>query len=216
MARKKNIPEGQVPIESISNETNAQRENSTELPNDKIPPTNALETGAIVDAPEKLDEGPILEKWRNLDVSSLVERGWQYRVKTKRNGKQFMALRKGGTDRGLGGYTPSKEKLLFHYYPELKEGFMRRHPSGDRRSTYKRQRPFLSVPIKRLAVIPANYRPSLNVIRYFHIFKKNDFPGDFSDFINGTVEDHFVKCNGIILPVLLEDEEEDRSIKNVQ
>lgn len=217
MPRKQKKSQDKLPRESVPNEKDTGREKSMPVPKEDMTEAEALETDGIVDAKkEKIGEDKVLEKWRNLDVASLVERGWQYRVKTAGDGKQYMALRKGGTDRGLGGYTPSKEKLLFHYYPEVKEDFMRRHPSGDRRTSSKRAKPFLSVPIRRVAVVPTNYRPSLDVIRYFHTFKKNGFPGDFSDFINGNVEDHFVKCNGIILPVLLEELEEDRSIKNVQ
>lgn len=215
----------------VPQEKSSEIAKTIQVPEEEIPTTNTMENNGVVleeheaniltsentDAQGKPSEDKILKKWKNLDVSSMVQRGWQYRVKTKLNGKQFMTLRKGKSDRGLGGYTPSKEKLLFKYYPELKEDFIRRQVSRDRRTGSRRAKPFLSVPISRLAVVPTNYRPTLKVIRYFNTFKANDFPGDFSDFINGNIEDHFVKCNGIILPVLIEEsQEEDRSIKNVQ
>jgi len=183
------------------------------VPTETVPDTQ-LHTDEALDS-EKIDESMIPEKWRNMDIPSFINRGWQYRVKTKHNGTQFMCLRKGHSERGIGGYTPSKEKMFFNLYPELKEDYMRRKQEQDRK-VLKRRRPYISVPIRRVAVIPADYRPSLNVIRYFHIFKKNGWPGDFSEFINGNVEDHFVRCNGIVLPVLLEELEEKRLIENVQ
>jgi len=59
------------------------------------------------------------------------------------------------------------------------------------------------VPIRRIAVIPRDFIPTIDVIRYFQIIKNNGYTGDFSQFVNDIIIEHFVRCNGIVLPVLL-------------
>lgn len=137
-------------------------------------------------------------KWEEKGIGDLAEKGWTYRKKTKSSGAEYMCVRFKNQERSIGRYNPETEKILFKTFPKLAE------------TTKTRGRPqkaFLSVPIKRVAVVPRDYKPIIEVLRYWQIFKNNGFPGDFSDFINGNLMDHFVKCNGIILPILLNPEE---------
>ena len=150
---------------------------------------------------EEGNEIEVPERWKEIPLADYVDKGWKYRVKTKPNGTQYMCIRHRNQERSLGRYTPEREKLLYETFPKLK------FQSQVTRSRGKGigSRGLLAVPIKRVATIPRDYKPALEVIRYFQIFKNNGFPGDFSDFINGNIMDHFVRCNGVILPVLLED-----------
>lgn len=141
----------------------------------------------------------VVEKWTILDIPKKIGKGWHYRIKTKNDGTRYMTIRHANTERSLGRYTPEREKLLFKMFPRLPFA-----PSVPKVRAIKQ---FMSVPIRKVAVIPRDYQPTIDVIRYFHIFKDNGFPGDFSDFINGNVKDHFVRCHGIVLPVLLEETE---------
>lgn len=146
--------------------------------------------------PKEPVEPDIPKKWLKLDIPSLIAEGWTYRQKTKPNGRSYMTIRTKDKERSLGPYTEENEALLFQLFPQLQ------FPPSRKRSN----KPFLSIPIRRVAVVPKDYKPSIDIIQYFHIFKANGFPGDFSDFINGNLMDHFVGCNRIFLPVMTEEQ----------
>jgi len=167
----------------------------TEKP--KVPPDEEV--------PEEEKKIEIPERWKQADVDGLVERGFRYYIKTKPNGARYMTMRLGNQTRSIGPYTPEKQQLLFEMFPDLK--LPSTHGTyTDRRLGKRAKKPFFSIPIKRVAVIPRDYKPNIDVIQYFYLYKKNGFPGDFSDFINGNMMDHFVECNHIFLPVMIEEE----------
>ena len=172
------------------------------------------ESGILSGNPEQDPEYP--KDWIGKPIAEVIGKGFRYYKKLQSNGKTYMVLRRGRHDRGLGAWTQEKEQKLFNYYPQVgtmagisplapmhKGGTARQHVGGT-----PGNRPLLSVPIRRVAIIPRDYIPNIDVIRYFQIMKNNGFGGDFSQFINDIVTEHFVRCHGIVLPVLLREEME--------
>jgi hypothetical protein len=149
--------------------------------------------------------------WKNKadKIAECIDKGFKY-YRRKIGDKIYMVLRKGKQDRGLGQWSEEKEGKLFTFYPTLGTyaGIPRPPPWVSPGAT-PQGRSFLSIPISRVAIIPRDYVPSINVIRYFQIIKQNGFPGDFSQFINDIVTEHFGRCHGIVLPVLVEETSEE-------
>lgn len=168
-------------------------------------------------------------EWINKDIPAKVQKGFKYYKHSKPDGKTYMSLRLGKKSIGLGAYDEEREGKLFHFFPDLETmgGIVPAvwHPDASSITTTPHggragaQHSYLGMDIKRLAVIPREYVPSLNVVRYYQIMRENGFPGDFSMFINDVVDAHFRKCNGIKLPVMLEEEmnivrEEDENVES--
>lgn len=161
---------------------------------------------------EKSPEYP--KDWLNKDIPTLALKGFRYYKRALRDGRVYMTLRKGKKDKGIGLWNEEKEAKLFHFFPNLgtAAGVVKPPPWAPMNTSIgnPQSRSFASVPISRVAIIPRDYVPSINVIRYFQIVKENGFPGDFSMFINDVVARHFQHCKGITLPVVLESEIEIR------
>lgn len=164
------------------------------------------ESGILSGSPEQDSEYP--KEWIGKPIAEVIGKGFRYYKKRQSNGKTYMVLRRGRHDKGLGAWTQEKEQKLFNYYPQL--GTMAGIPklAPQHIGGTVGGRPLLSVPIRRVAIIPRDYIPNIDVIRYFQIMKNNGFGGDFSQFINDIVTEHFVRCHGIVLPVLLREEVE--------
>lgn len=155
------------------------------------------------------------KEWLDKDVPELVQKGFRYYKRVTQDGRVYMNLRKKRVDRGLGVWTEEKEAKLFHFFPTVgtSSGIVKPPPWTPvpaKTQSFPQGRQFLSVPISRVAIIPRDYVPSINIVRYFQIFKENGYPGDFSGFINETVTNYMVNVHHITLPVMLEEEIEFR------
>lgn len=214
---KNNSDDGEDTVKHDLNGENPTENSPQELnePDDSTENTDSLEKpleGAFTVVSEKLphDRFPlreIPEQWTDVPILELAKQGWYYRARAAdKSGIKSMFIRNRNNERSLGRWSPEAEKLLFELYPILyKPKGVEAEPES---STGKGlgSKPFFNVPIKRIAVIPGDYRPTMDVIRYYHIYKNNGFLGDFSDFMNGIVGTHFIKCHGIVLPVYVNEE----------
>ena len=162
-----------------------------------------------VDDPEFPDDW----KPRAKEIATMIDQSYKYRRRNQ-NGKTYMTLRKGNSDKGIGLWSEEREAKLFTFFPNVISPNIQRPPPWTSQGTVQ-SRSFLSVPINRVAIIPRDYVPSISVIRYFQILKENGFPGDFSQFVNDIVTQHFKVCNGIQLPVLVEEDVELRREEDV-
>jgi hypothetical protein len=199
--RKKPILESEIPSDDEDNII------PKDITPDEIPKESKQATEAV--------EADIPEAWENIPLLELGKKGWTYRRKADKKGVEYMHIRNRSNERGLGRYTPEREKLFFELFPIFyrpNKGVETEPPEivgeGPNIPSEKGlgRKPFFNIPIKRVAVIPGDYRPTMEVIRYYHLYKNNDFPGDFSDFMNGIIRHHFVKCNGVALPVYINEE----------
>lgn len=151
---------------------------------------------------------PIDWKPKAKKMADAIDQGFRYYRRNIGN-KIYMLLRKGRKDISLGQCTEEREGKLFHFFPYLTtQAGIPKPPPWVSQGATAQGRQFLSVPINRIGIIPRDYVPTIEVIRYFQILKKNGFPGDFSKFINDIVEHHMADCHGISLPVMLEEEGE--------
>lgn len=159
-------------------------EDSEELPNDK----KAKDEDLI----------SIPEEWRTMNLQDLFATGYKPRIKTKPSGLSYITLRKGNLEKSLGPYDEDRWKLIMSMFP-------RKAPPPKVPSSPSH---LLSIPVRRAPVFPKDFKPSLNVLRYFEILKDRAYPGDFNDFINEIIETHFCKCHGIVLPIVYEEQSE--------
>jgi hypothetical protein len=224
--RKRGRPRKNPPPEPENNSDDGEDiiPQKSENPTENENPTEASLEETITDSPQPIDskQSPtdasqsieIPEEWKDVPILDLAKQGWTYRRKPDKRGIEYMHIRNRTNERGLGRWSPEREKLFFELYPILykPKGVEIEPPALTRTgidlSSEKGlgKRPFFNVPIKRIAVIPGDYRPTLDVVRYYHIYKNNGFLGDFSDFMNGIIATHFVKCHGIVLPVYVNEE----------
>ncbi len=191
-------------------EISPQELNKTDNPAEKTDSSdNSLEDTSTMSEKLPHDRFPLTEipgQWNDVPILELAKQGWYYRARsTDKSGSKYMFIRNRTNEKSLGRWSPEAEKLLFERYPILYK------PKGVEElesSTGKGlgSKPFFNVPVKRVAVIPGDYRPTIDVIRYYNIYKNNGFLGDFSDFMNGITVTHFVKCHGIVLPVFVNEE----------
>lgn len=152
--------------------------------------------------------------WLEKDVPTLVQQGYKYYKHIKPDGKTYMVLRHKRRDRGIGAWSEELEGKLFHFFPNI--GIMGSITPASWEpnqggvpipaNTRGAQHSFLGMGVNRVATIPREYVPTLNVVRYFQILKEEGFEGDFSQFINDIVNTHFEKCRGVHLRIVLEDE----------
>lgn len=211
---EKNGANGENIIPQNSEKINNPAENTDQAEN----PLEETPKEELDDAPTTSGKRPdstlpptgVPKQWTEVPILELAKQGWYYRARAEGQGKsggKYMYIRNRNNERSLGRWSPELEELLFKLYPILykPKGVEAESPKS---STGKGlgSKPFFNVPIKRIAVIPGDYRPTLDVIRYYHIYKNNGFLGDFSDFMNGIVTTHFVKCHGIVLPVFVNEE----------
>lgn len=154
----------------------------------------------------KYPELPQKWKGRTKLFGDAIDKGFRY-YRRRIGDKVYMLLRKGRHDVSLGSWNEEKESLLFHLYPYLGTyaGIPKPPPWVSPNAT-PQGRSYLGIPISRTAIIPRDYVPSINVIRYFQVIKNNGFPGDFSQFINDVVTHHMEDCHGIRLPVMIEED----------
>lgn len=158
------------------------------------------------------------KEWLDRDVPHLVAEGFKYYKRVTSDGKVYMNMRKKRKDRGLGLWSEEKEAKLFHFFPNIgTSGNILRPPPWTPQTAQTSKNPqhsFLGVTISRVAVIPREYVPSINVIRFFQIFKENGYPGDFSSFINEIIANYMTHFHHLTLPVMLEEEIEFRREEN--
>lgn len=151
------------------------------------------------------------EDWKDkaAEIRECITKGFRY-YKRRQGDKTYMLLRKGKHDKGLGVWDDEKEAKLFHFYPDLQTMGGIPHPAPWMKDGQSPQgRTFASIPISRPAIIPRDYVPTINVIRYFQMVKENGFPHDFSHFINDIVHHHMHDCHGIELPFVFRKTEEE-------
>jgi hypothetical protein len=192
-------------------EISPQELNKTDNPTENTDSSeNPLEDTSTVSEKLPHDRFPLTEipeQWNDVPILELAKQGWYYRARsTDKSGSKYMFIRNRTNERSLGQWSPELEKLFFERYPILYRPKGEAEPPEPSTGKGLGSKPFFNVPIKRIAVIPGDYRPTMDVIRYYHIYKNNGFLGDFSDFMNGIVGTHFVKCHGIVLPVYVNEE----------
>jgi hypothetical protein len=144
------------------------------------------------------------ETWKAKQVAELVNQGYRYYRRRMKTGKIYMVLRKGKKDKGIGLWSDAQEGKLFTFFPRLGVSGVG-GATGMLPPAIGARAQFLSVPISRVAIVPRDYVPTINVIRYFEVMVEQGFPGDFSNFINDVITEHFVNCHGIKLPVVVEE-----------
>lgn len=178
----------------------------------QIEPLSKKERKQQGTVPSNVTESPDYPKeWMDKDVPELVAKGFRYYRRELHDGRVYMNMRKKKIDRGLGPWTEEKEAKLFHFFPNVgTSAGVVKPPPWTPISTQTPSNPqghsFLGVPISRVAIIPREYVPSINVIRYFQIFKEQGYPKDFSGFINESVTNYMIHVYGLTLPVMLEEE----------
>lgn len=166
-------------------------------------------------APNVVDSPDYPKEWLDRNLPDLVDKGFRYYVRVTADGRKYMNMRKKRLDRGLGAWTEEKEAKLFHFFPNVgtAAGVVKPPPwapISNQTPANPQGRSFLGIPISRVAIIPRDFVPSINVIRYFQIFKEQGYPGDFSGFINESVTNYMVYRYHLTLPVMLEEEMEIR------
>jgi len=184
--------------------------NPTEFPPQEILPDTSQPKPLDTLPPNASDALQVPTEWSDIPIIDLAKQGWTYRRRPDNDGRIYMAIRNRTNEKSLGRWSREREKILFEVYPILfkPKKVETETPMGIQTDGSKGggNRPFFNVPIKRIAVVPGDYRPTMDVIRYYHIYKNNGFLGDFSDFMNGIIATHFIKCHGVFLPVYVNEE----------
>lgn len=195
-------------------ENPTENNNPAEISPQEVPTDTSQSKSSEAIPQSTSDALQVPTEWSDIAVVDLAKQGWTYRKRADEDGRIYMAIRNRTNEKSLGRWSREREKLLFELYPILykPKGAETESPELTRAGidlssgTGLGKRPFFNVPIKRIAVIPGDYRPTLDVVRYYHIYKNNGFQGDFSDFMNGIITTHFMKCHGVFLPVYVNEE----------
>lgn len=138
---------------------------------------------------EEVLEWP-LKEWKDIPLEKMVDDGWKPRRKIVGE-HEYITIRFGSQERGLGRFSPAKWTLLHERFPTLKRG----RPSKIIKK--EAQASVLQTRVKKPTVIPKHVYPSLTTLKWFEILKQNGYEGDFNDFMNEIIETHFSKCHGL-------------------
>jgi hypothetical protein len=168
---------------------------------------------------------PVQHGQNRLEV--LVQKGYRPRIKTV-DGINYLTMRKRDSEYSLGQYSPERANLLLEKFPQLNTDPSQNTTEGSiptvagkfphldidgtvgdtdgenmGNSTLRKQSSkFLSVPpLKRDALFPKEYQPSLKIIRFFEAYKNNGGTADFSAFINDLVLVHLTECHKFDLDI---------------
>lgn len=137
------------------------------------------------------------QKWIDLHVDKLIKAGWRPRIKRKGD-KQYLTVRLGNQERGLGLATDETIALFGNLFPSVK-GML----SNPRNYPAKRTEKILTIPLKKPEEIGTSYRPSLEVLHWYSWTKKDlGYPGGFGDFLNSIVKEYFEKYQNIEFGVI--------------
>lgn len=180
-------------------------------PNIQIEPLTEKELKERVRGSRAINDPAYPKDWLDKDIPTLALKGFKYYKKvSSRDSKVYMVLRNKKKDKSIGPWTEEREAKLFHFFPSLGTvaGTVRPNPWVPQTQSGNPQgRQYLSTPILRTAIIPRDYVPTINVIRYFQMVKEMGFPGDFSKFINDMVSHHMHDCHGVELPYVFREED---------
>lgn len=171
------------------------------------------------------EETKMPDEWSQISIHDLVDKGYRLRVKTIK-GIQYLSLRKGNSEKGLGSYTPKKGELLLKLFPKLtpKEGelkLMKLFPklkipqdtdtdtdtansSPDNSSPYEPPafvEALLSTKIGKPKSVKKSFTPTTDTLRWYEWAISHDFQGELDDFVNYIVYDYF-KEKGLYITVL--------------
>lgn len=141
----------------------------------------------------------ILEGWdelKKVPVHDLLDKGYKPRVKTDKEGRQYITLRKGNRERGLGPYIEDRWFLLMDMLP--KKFPVPKFPSSPRSTG------ILSSKLEKPKPIPTRIGVSMEALQYYRWCQQNGYDGDLSEWLDEIIHNYFVLEKGIQVAVVIE------------
>lgn len=195
-------------------------------------PNEENEDSASVDASESSREPEdVIANWPELQkllkgehtLEELYEKGWRPVIKTKKNGKQYMALRFHGpnpitgdtmdTERGLGLLNPEdpiRYETLMSLFPQKDNSLpldVSKSPDSSNSTTRsnKDRSSILISKVARVTPIAPTVQINLGTLQWYTwVQQVCGYPGKLDDFINDTVDSYFRAHHHLELAVVVQ------------
>ncbi|MCJ7635672.1 hypothetical protein MUP77_25180 [Candidatus Bathyarchaeota archaeon] len=134
------------------------------------------------------------EEWKSIPLADMIDKGWKPRVRRIRN-KEFISIRKGKLERGMGAYTPERWDLLIELFPKLTANF----PDPIAEGIPISQTPersiasagLLGTKMTRPEALSAHVGFSLETLNWYEWTKSKGFTGTLSDFVDSIIHNYF-------------------------
>lgn len=150
------------------------------------------------------EETKLPDEWTQIPIHDLIDKGYRPRVK-KVKGTQYLSLKKGNSERGLGHYTPTKWELLMELFPKLKVPTKTTDDNANSEESESVETLF-STKIGKPKTLKKTFTPTLETLNWYEWLKGHGYEGQFEDFINELVLTYFME-HGLFRPVMIIREE---------
>lgn len=141
----------------------------------------------------------VLEGWeeaKRIPLQDYFDKGFKPRVKTDRNGRQYITLRKGNREKSLGPYREDRWFLLTDMYPKKRPA-----PSLP---VSPRATGLLSAKVEKPKPIPTRIGVSMEALQYYRWCQQKGYGGDLSEWLEEIIHNYFVNEKGIQLAVVID------------
>jgi hypothetical protein len=157
-----------------------------------------------VNIPDSTLPSSMPEQWKNLPLQEMVDKGYRPRIRRMRD-QEYMSLRKGKNERGLGLYSPEKWDLLMEMFPKLQDDsqddIAEGLPISQKPNRLIGSGGLLGTKMRRPDSLSGGIGFSLETLKWFEWSKSKGYKGNLSDWVNDIVQDYFTE-HGYALAVV--------------
>jgi len=150
------------------------------------------------------------EEWKSIPLVDMVDKGWRPRVRRIRD-KEFISIRKGKLERGLGAYTVERWELLMEMFPKLtvssQDSIVEGVPISQRPEHPIASAGLLGTRVRRPEALSDRVGFSLETLNWFQWSKNKGFTGTLSDWLDNVVHNYFSEHG--LQPVVMIEQIED-------
>lgn len=144
------------------------------------------------------------EQWKNLPLQEMVDKGYKPRIRRMRD-QEYMSLRKGKNERGLGLYSVEKWDLLMEMFPKLQDDsqddIAEGLPISQKPNHLVGSGGLLGTKMKRPDSLSGGIGFSLETLKWFEWSKSKGYKGNLSDWVDNIIQDYFTE-HGYALAVV--------------
>jgi len=179
-----------------------EEENNSDEPKEKTAPEETS---------QEAESSGIPEEWKKISIQDFVDQGFRPRVK-KVGGVEYISLRRGKHEKGLGPFTEDRWNLLMEMFPQLRDISQGASPPPQLPTPHASSTGVLATKVKKPEGLSERIGVTLETLWLYDWARGRGFSGSLGDFLSEVVHCYFVE-NGLT-PVMLIERELENSVGN--